>query len=68
MGNIFRHSPVPQVLKPVAPLAFSSATTQYFLYSVPATKMSNPLSLPRSSRSAAGGNTMGKQPATSPME
>jgi hypothetical protein len=31
-----------------------------------ATKMSNPLSLPGSSRSTAGGNTTGKQPA--PME
>jgi len=66
MGNIFRHSPVPPVFKPVAPLAFSSAKRQFFFYSAPATKMSNPLSLPCSSRSTAGGNTTGKQPA--PME
>jgi hypothetical protein len=34
-GEHLSTPPVPQVFKPLAPLAFSFATTQYFLYSAP---------------------------------
>jgi len=68
IGNIFRHSPVPPVFKPLTPLAFFSATRQFFLDSAPATKMSSPSSLSCSSRSTVNGNTTGRQAATSPME
>ena len=54
LGKIFRPPLVLPGYKPVAPLAFSPASRQFFLYSPQATKMDYPLALPTATGSTHG--------------
>lgn len=53
LANIFRPLPALPAYQPVAPLAFSPSTRQFFRYSVPA-HVDNGLSLPKLSKPAPG--------------